>query len=139
MQRIIPLAIVGVMSMVAMAPAASQQLQQPMPLAPTPTTQANGIGPQLNDPQAMKPPAVPDNPNQRPQSSSPIPSAGPAKLLPTEPAKPRSNPVPPSQPESTLDAAGKPLQGLIEIAPGHFYDPATGRYYRKTPAAGPGT
>jgi len=135
MQRIIPLAIVAVMSMLAMAPAASQQLQQPTPPATTPTTPANGIGPQLNNPQAMKPPAVPNNPNQRPQSSSPIPSAGPAKLLPTEPAKPQSNPVPPIQPETTLDAAGKSVQGLIETSPGHFYDPATGRHYRKNPAA----
>lgn len=139
MQRIIPLAIAGAVSMLAMAPAASQQLQQQTPPATTATTQGNGIGPQLNNAQAMKPPAVPDNPNQRPQSSSPITSAGPAKLLPTESAKPRSNPVPPSQPETTLDAAGKPVQGLIETAPGHFYDPATGRYYRRTPAARPGS
>ena len=130
MQRIIPLAIVGVISVLAMAPAASQQLQQPAPPGTTPTTQANGMGPQLNNPQAMKPPAVPNNPNQRPQSSSPIPSAGPAKLLPTESAKPNPIRSRRANRRRRLDAAGKPVQGLIEVSPGHFYDPATGRYYR---------
>jgi hypothetical protein len=135
MQRIIPLAIAGVMSMIAMAPAASQQLQQPTSLA-APPTQANGTGPQLNNPQTA-PPAVPSNPNQRPPSSSPIPTAGPAKLLPTESPRPQSNPISPNQTEKTLDSA-EFVGGLIEIAPGHFYDPATGRYYRRTPAATPG-
>jgi hypothetical protein len=137
MKRFIPATVLGALLVGAMAPASSQQLQQPTPLAPEPATQGNGMGPQVNNPQAT-PPQVPSDPNQRPALSSPIPNAGPATQLPAKPAVPQSATTVPTPPKTVPDPATQPTQGLIETAPGHFYDPATGRYYRKAPASKPG-
>lgn len=136
MQRILSLAITGVLLALASAPASSQQLQQPTPLSPEPPKQGKGIGPQLNQSPVTLPPAIPSNPNQRPQSSSPIPSAGPAKQVPTELATPQFDPTKTSQPEKVPDATDKPVRGLIQMAPDRFYDPATGRYYKRAPPSG---
>ena len=137
MQRIIPVAI-GVVLAFAMAPASSQQLQQPTPLGTKPVTQDSGIGPQLSDPQATKPPEVPSNLDQRPQSSSPIPSAGPAKQMPTESTKSQFGPIEPAPPKRVLDATGKPIRDGVQVAPNRVYDPATKRYYPTTPPGQPG-
>jgi len=137
MQRIIPSAMVGVMLALAMAPALSQQLQQPAPPDTKPVTQDNGIGPQLNDPQTTKPPEIPSNLDQRPESSSPIPSTGPAKQMPTESTKSQFGPTGPAQSKRVLDATGKPIRNGIQVAPNRVYDPATKRYYPTKPAGQP--
>lgn len=138
MQRIMPLAMLAVVLVCAMAPASSQQLQQPTPLGTKPVTQDNGIGPQLNDPETKKPPEVPSNLDQRPESSSPIPSTGPAKQMPTESTKSRFGPTKPGQQKRVLDATGKPITDGIQVAPNRVYDPATKRYYPTTPPGQPG-
>ena len=138
MQRIIPLAMVGVALAFAMVPVSSQQLQQPAQLGTKPVTQDDGIGPQLSDPQVTKPPEVPSNLDQRPQSSSPIPSTGPAKQMPTETTQSQFGPTEPGQQKRVLDATGKPITDGIQVAPNRVYDPATKRYYPTTPPGQPG-
>jgi hypothetical protein len=134
MQRIVTTVGVGLLLAFVMAPARSQQLQPPPPLAKPAQPSPKGVGPQLQKPQAMQPVKVPDSPGQRPQSSSPIPDAGPAKPVAVEPARPASQPTrPPRQPTQALDATGRPVRGLIQVSPSRAYDPATGRYYWTTP------
>jgi hypothetical protein len=134
MQRIIPVAM-GVVLAFAMAPASSQQLQQPTPLGTQSVPKDNGIGPQLSEPQAAKPPEVPSNLDQRPESSSPIPSTGPAKQAATDTT---SSQFAPAKPKRVLDARGKPIRDGIQVAPNRVYDPATKRYYPTTPPGQPG-
>jgi len=137
MQRVIPLAMVGVMLVFTMASASSQQLQQPTPLATKPAAQDNGIGPQLKAAQATKPAEVSGSLDQRSQASSPIPSAGPAELMPAEPAAPQLDLAKPIQPKRILDATGNPVEGTIQVSPDRAYDPATGQYYLTTPSGRP--
>jgi hypothetical protein len=94
------------------------------------------MGPQLNNAQA-NPPAVPATPDQRLQSSSPIPEQGPAKQLQKTAAPAQPVPVQPTRPNPVLDATGKPVAGTIQVAPNRVYDPATGRYYWTTPSVQP--
>jgi hypothetical protein len=121
----IPLGLAALM-WVAAAPAISQQLQQPTVPAtnPAPVPTQTGVGPQLKQAQPAPAPKVATDPNQRPQSSSPIPSAGPAKQLPTEQAMPARK-----TPANVLDSTGKPVNGMIQVAPNRVYDPATGHYH----------
>ena len=72
----------------------------------------------------MQVPRVATDPGQRPQSSSPIPSEGPAKQLPAEQTAPARK-----TPASVLDSTGKPVSGMIQVAPNRVYDTATGRYH----------
>lgn len=111
---------------VAAAPAVSQQLQQPtIPTTkPVPAPAQTGVGPQLKQAQPTQVPKVATDPSQRPQSSSPIPSTGPAKQVPAEQTMPARE-----KPANVLDSAGKPVNGMIQIAPNRVYDPATGRYH----------
>ena len=123
--KCIPFCFVALMC-VAAAPAVSQQLQQPtVPTTkPVPAPTQTGVGPQLKQVQPTQVPKVATDPNQRPQSSSPIPSAGPAKQVPAEQTAPaRKNPA------NVLDSAGKPVNGMIQVAPNRVYDPATGLYH----------
>lgn len=108
------------------APAVSQQLQQPEVPAtkPVPAPTQTGVGPQLKEAQPAQVPKVAADPSQRPQSSSPIPSTGPAKQVPAEQAT-RAR----EKPASVLDSTGKPVDGMIQVAPNRVYDPATGRYH----------
>jgi hypothetical protein len=119
----IPLGLAVLICIASGSAAAQQLLQTPVPTdKPVPTQ--TGVGPQLKQAQPMQVPKVATDPDQRPQSSSPIPSAGPAKQVPAEQAKPaRKNPA------SVFDPAGKPLEGMIQIAPNRVYDPATGLYH----------
>jgi hypothetical protein len=119
----IPLGLATLMCLAA-GPAAAQQLLQPSVPANKPIPTQTGVGPQLEQAQSMQVPKVATDPDQRPQSSSPIPSTGPAKQVSAEQATPaRKNPA------SVLDAAGKPLGGMIQVAPNRVYDPATGLYH----------
>lgn len=105
-------------------PAIAQQLLQPAIPANKPVPTQTGTGPQLKQAQPAQVPKVATDPNQRPQSSSPIPSAGPAKQVPAEQtARARKTPA------NLLDSAGKPVNGMIQVAPNRVYDPATGRYH----------
>ncbi len=110
---------------VASLPAISQQLQQPTVPANKPAPTQTGAGPQLKQAQSVQAPKVATDPGQRPQSSSPIPSAGPAKQVPAEQTAPalRKNPA------SVFDSAGKPVNGMVQIAPNRVYDPVTGLYH----------
>lgn len=103
----------------------SQQIRQPEPwgvqTAPRP------VQPQVNRPQV-----IPANPDQRPQSTSPVPSEGPAKLLPVQPPQVPTVPDPEPLPTRVFDASGRPLSGMLRVAPNRAFDPATGRYYRTT-------
>lgn len=134
MQRIVIPAIVGTLMAITAAPAWSQQLQQPQPLVSPPAALHKGIGPELAQPQVTPPPVVPSSPDQRPQSSSPIKSVGPAQMVPIQPARQQSEPEQANPPKQVLDAAGKPVPGLIQVSPNRAYDPATGRYYWTTPS-----
>jgi hypothetical protein len=68
---------------------------------------------------------VASDPNQRPQAPAAIPSTGPAREVSTESKAPSAR----KQPSNVLDANGKPVNGMIQIAPNRVYDPATGRYH----------
>jgi len=121
----IPLALAALMCIVA-APAISQQLQQPTvtPTKPVLAPAQTGMGPQLKQAQPAQVPKVATDPNQRPPSSSPIRSAGPAKQVPAEQTAPSRK-----TPANVLDSAGKPVNGMIQVAPNRVYDPATGSYH----------
>ena len=109
----------------ASVPAISQQLQQPAVPVDKPVPTQTGVGPQLRQAQPVQAPKLATDPNERPQSSSPIPSAGPAKQVPAEQTAPALQ----KSPASVLDSAGKPVNGMIQIAPNRVYDPTTGRYH----------
>ena len=112
---------------IAMAPLAAQQLQQPtVPTTKPVTPPANsGVGPQLQQKQAS-PPAVLSDPAQRQPTNSPIPSTGPAKDAPTGPD---ARTLQKGRPASVLDASGRPINGMIQVAPNRVYDPVSGRYH----------
>ncbi|MGH8063256.1 MAG: hypothetical protein ACREO7_14720 [Pseudoxanthomonas sp.] len=119
----IPLGLAALMCVVA-APAISQQLQQPTVTDNKPVPTQTGVGPQLKQAQPAQAPKLATDPGQRSQSSSPIPSAGPAKqVLAEQTARARKPPA------TVHDSAGKPVNGMIQVAPNRVYDPATGRYH----------
>lgn len=122
----IPLALAALIGFAAL-PALAQQLQQPTVPTTKPVTPPSnsGIGPKLDQAQPVQTPKVASDPGQRPQAPTAVPSKGPAREVPTEstPAKTRK------QPANVLDANGKPVNGMIQIAPNRVYDPVTGRYH----------
>jgi len=111
---------------IAAVPALAQQLQQPSVPTTKPVTPPSnsGIGPKLDQAQPVQVPKVASDPNQRPQAPTAIPSTGPAREVPTGAAAPSVR----KQPASLLDANGKPVDGLIQVAPNRVYDPATGKH-----------
>lgn len=128
MPRILPTLCAGLLGLVAL-PAMSQQV----PAARTPVVVPPPIGSQ--DDRSRQ--TVPDSPMQRPRSSSPIPSEGPAKLLAPPPPtlqQPRAETDTVPMPTRVFDASGRPLSGMLRVAPNRAFDPATGRYYRTTSA-----
>jgi hypothetical protein len=110
---------------VAAMPAIAQQLLQPNVPTNKPAPTQTEVGPQLKQAQPAQVPKVASDPSQRPQSSDPIPSTGPAKQVPADQTAPAQR----KNPASVLDSAGKPVNGLIQVAPNRVYDPATGRYH----------
>jgi hypothetical protein len=112
---------------IAAVPALAQQLQQPTVPTTKPVTPPSnsGVGPKLDQAQPVQVPKVASNPNQRPQAPTAIPSTGPAQEVPTGTAAPSAR----KQPANLLDANGKPVNGMIQVAPNRVYDPATGRYH----------
>jgi hypothetical protein len=113
---------------IAAVPSLAQQLQQPTvpttkPVTPPPSN--SGVGPKLDQAQPAQVPRVASDPNQRPQAPDAIPSTGPAREVPTGAAAPGVR----KKPAKVLDANGKPVNGLIQIAPNRVYDPATGKYH----------
>ena len=106
----------------ATGPAWSQQIRQPEPWGVQPA------------PRPVQPQVIPANPGQRPRPTSPVPSEGPAKLLPVPPPQVRTVPDPEPLPTRVFDASGRPLSGMLRVAPNRAFDPATGRYYRTTTA-----
>ncbi len=122
----IPLVFAALIGL-ATLPALGQQLQQPtVPAAQPATPPSNsGIGPTLKQAQPTSAPKVASDPNQRPQAPAAIPSTGPAHEVPTESKTPSAR----KQPTNVLDANGKPVNGMIQVAPNRVYDPATGRYH----------
>lgn len=123
MKRII--LCLAVLVCATLRPAIAQQLLQPTVPANKPVPTQTGTGPQLEQAQPVQVPKVATDPNQRPQSSSPIPSAGPAKQVPAEQTAPALQ----KGPASVLDSSGKPVNGMIQIAPNRVYDPTTGLYH----------
>ncbi len=122
----IPLVFTALIGLAAL-PALAQQLQQPtVPAAKPATPPSNsGIGPTLKQAQPASAPKVASDPNQRPQAPAAIPSTGPAREVSTESKAPSAR----KQPSNVLDTNGKPVNGMIQIAPNRVYDPATGRYH----------
>ncbi len=105
----------------------AQQLQQPsVPAAkPVVAPRNSGVGPQLQQ-VPMQPQAIASDPSQRPLSASPVRSTGPAQGVPTG-ADART--LQKGRPASVLDASGKPVNGMIQVAPNRVYDPNSGRYH----------
>jgi hypothetical protein len=118
-------AIAGIALALATAPVAAQHLRQPPPPLPPPPAPTQDEAPQIGQPDPA--PVVPANPAQRPPTTAPIPSQGPARQVPSEPEKtePASKPV--------LDSAGRPVRGMVQVAPNRVRDTATGRYYWLSP------
>jgi hypothetical protein len=122
--------LAAVMLGLAVLPAASQQLQQPRPRPVATPPDALPASPS-----DRRPAPLPSDPGQRPPSASPVPSEGPAKLLPpTPPATPRVEPEDSASPTGVFDASGRPLNRLRRVAPNRAFDPRTGRFYETTPA-----
>ena len=121
----VPLFFTALLS-IASVPALAQQLQQPTVPTTKPVTPPSnsGIGPKLDQAQPVQVPKVASNPNQRPQAPAAIPSTGPSREVPTGTSAPSAR-----KPANLLDANGKPVNGMIQIAPNRVYDPATGRYH----------
>lgn len=125
------------LSILVIAPASSQQLQQPVQQPITPATpQDTGVGPRLNGTRPGQPSTVPANPSQRPPSSDPIPSEGPSKPAARSAIKP-VEPVVRSAPTQVLDDKGQLVPGAVQVSPNRAYDPATGRYFQTTPTPRP--
>lgn len=120
----VPLGLAA-LACIATAPAVSQSLQRSVAAAREPVPMQAGAGPQLRQAHPTQLPKIAADPGQRPQSANPIPSAGPAKQVPVEQpaaaAKQRA--------ASVLDSTGKPVDGLIQVAPNRVFDPATGLYH----------
>ena len=112
---------------IATMPVAAQQLQQPTVPATKPVTPPanSGVGPQLQQKPATAP-TVLNDPSQRQPASSPIPSAGPAK---DAPSGPDARTLQKGRPASVLDANGRPVNGMLQVAPNRVYDPVSGRYH----------
>ena len=110
---------------IAAGPVLAQQLQQPTVPTTRPATPPSnsGIGPKLDQAQPVQVPRVASDPDQRPQAPTAIPSKGPAREVPTGEV-----PNARKRPANLLDANGKPVNGMIQIAPNRVYDPATGKY-----------
>jgi hypothetical protein len=139
MTRIFSMATMMALSTLAIAPASSQQLQQPVqqPITPaTPPAQDTGVGPRLNGTRPGQPPAVPANPSQRPPASDPIPSEGPSRPAARSVIKP-VEPVERNVPTQVLDDKGRLVPGAVKISPDRAYDPATGRYFQTMPTPRP--
>ena len=85
----------------------------------------SGVGPQLQQ-VPMQPQAIASDPSQRPLSASPVRSTGPAQGVPNG-ADART--LQKGRPASVLDASGKPVNGMIQVAPNRVYDPNSGRYH----------
>ena len=139
MTRIFSLAAAIALSTLAIVPASSQQLQQPVqqPITPaTPPAQDAGVGPRLNGARPGQAPTVPANPSQRPPSSDPIPSEGPSKPAAKTAIKP-VEPVERSAPAQVLDDKGRLVPNAVQVSPNRAYDPATGRYFQTTPTPRP--
>jgi hypothetical protein len=125
------------LSILAIAPASSQQLQQPVQQPITPATPQNtGVGPRLNGARPGQPPTVPANPSQRPASSDPIPSEGPSKPAAKSAIKP-VEPVERNAPRQVLDEKGRLVPNAVQVSPNRAYDPATGRYFQTMPTPRP--
>lgn len=118
------------LAVVPSSPLRAQQLSQhsslppvARPVTPSPAT---GVGPSLiRTPMA---PVISSDLGQRPANAAPIRATGPAvePLLqlptsPTEPLKLASSRL--------LDPAGRPIPGVVRVAPNRVYDPGSGRYY----------
>ena len=121
----VPLLFVALIGF-ATVTASAQQLQQPTVPTTKPVTPPtnSGVGPKLDQAQPVQVPKVASNPNQRPQAPTAIPSTGPAREVPTGTAAPSAR-----KPANLLDANGKAVNGMIQVAPNRVYDPATGRYH----------
>ena len=133
MTRIFSMATMIALSTLAIAPASSQQLQQPVQQPVTPTTPQNtGVGPRMNSARPGQPPTVPANPSQRPSTSDPIPSEGPSKPAARSAIKP-VEPVERSAPAQVLDDKGRLVPNAVQVSPNRAYDPATGRYFQTMP------
>ena len=123
----VPLVLAALIG-IAAVPALAQQLQQPAVPTTKPVTPPSnsGVGPQLDQPRTTQQPNVARDPNQRPQTPNVIPSTGPAQEVPTGPASPAQRQ---KKATNVLHANGKPVNGLIQVAPNRVYDPSTGKYH----------
>jgi hypothetical protein len=128
MPRIVPLWAAVALGL-ATLPAAAQQLLQPQPGAAA--TPPSALPPSPND---RPPSTLPSDPGQRPASTSPVPSEGPAKLLPPTPPQPSREPGAVSPPAGVFDASGRPINDMLRVGPNRALDPRTGRFYQTTPA-----
>ncbi|MEO8365567.1 MAG: hypothetical protein ABI538_05105 [Pseudoxanthomonas sp.] len=117
--------VLAILVGVATVPAIAQQLQQPIAPANKPVPTQRRMGPELQLAQPAQVSKLATDPSQRPQSSSPIPSAGPAKQVPAE----QTALVGQKNRASVFDSAGKPVNGMIQIAPNRVYDTTTGLYH----------
>lgn len=128
--RIAPLAAALVLASAA-APAIAQQLRAPEPPVIRATPRERPAPARIDAPRTTQPPVVASDPRQRPQDSAPIPETGPATKLPTQ--APRRDPDPAASERPLRDASGRPVGGMVRVAPNRVYDPASGRYYWTTP------
>jgi hypothetical protein len=105
------------------------QLAQPRP-APLGPVSPQPIGPTVSRVPVV--PSVNADLAQRPADSAPIRATGPAQEpeLRLEAASDAAGPsrrAPATLP--VLDATGRPLPGVIRVAPNRVFDPGSGRYY----------
>lgn len=119
-------AVVVAFALVA-APALAQQLRQPPPPLPPPALPAQDASPRIVQPSAA--PALPDHPSQRPANAPIRATAGDEKPQ-TAAAKQAQD----DDDRQVIDASGRPVRGMVKVAPNRVRDTATGRYYWVSPA-----
>lgn len=113
----------------AAAPALAQQLRQPPPPLQPPASPTQDASPRIPQPSAA--PALRNDPSQR-AVKAPIRAAATDDDASSQPATAK-------QPQAdgerqVLDAEGRPVRGMVKVAPNRVRNTTTGRYYWVSPA-----
>lgn len=136
MRLLYSLVMIGLASTPALSLFAQQLQQRTLaPPVPGPDIQSPNavIGPSLIQPPAT--PVMPSDLGRRPAGSAPIRATGPALEPLLQVPTPQAGPLK-AVSSRLLDPAGRPIPGVIRVAPNRVYDPGSGRYYR-TVGSGP--
>jgi hypothetical protein len=112
----------------ATMPALAQQLRQPPPPLQPPASPTQDAAPRIVQPATA--PSLPSSPSQR-AATAPI-KATTGDKEPSQPASAKQAQA--GDEPQAVDANGRPVRGMVKVAPNRVRDTATGRYYWVSPA-----